>query len=219
MRVAEARWIAQQLADIPFEFRSPVINIGSSTAEFRQIRQPQIHEVVFAPLLAAGTKVIHADLKMAPGVDVAGDLADENVRLALRSHHPRVAICSNMLEHVTSPAAFASYVQDIVAPRGYLIVTVPRSYPFHADPIDTGFRPAPEELVALFPGCKRIASQVVADTSYLQELRGQGLQGVKKGLKDVVGAVISKGDIGKARRDKMRWLNRPFTTTCVLLQT
>jgi len=33
---------------------------------------------------------------------------------------------------------------------GYLVVSVPHSYPFHADPIDTLFRPAPDEVVTMF---------------------------------------------------------------------
>jgi hypothetical protein len=218
MRVSEARWIAQQLADIPLEKRSPVVNIGSSTEVFRTVNQPHIDRIIFAPLVAAGVKVIHTDLKMAPGVDVAGDLGDPNVRRALRAYNPWVAICSNLLEHVTEPSLFAAHVQDVVQPGGYVIVTVPRSYPFHADPIDTGYRPDPEQLAGLFPGTVRIVAQVVADTTYLQELRSLGLNGLRKGIKDVVGAVTANGDVARHRRDKMRWLNKPFTTSCVMLQ-
>jgi hypothetical protein len=37
MRPAEARWIAAQLAGLPREQISPLVNIGSSTREFREV--------------------------------------------------------------------------------------------------------------------------------------------------------------------------------------
>jgi len=218
MRVTEARWIADQLASLPNDRISPLLNIGSSTAEFREINQPHIDRVLFAPLRERGVEVIHADLKQARGVDIHGDMMDPAIQARLRARKPRAVLSSNLLEHVLDPGAFARVIGSFVEPPGIAIITVPRSYPFHADPIDTGFRPRPDELAAMFTGFELVRGEVVADTSYSAELASQGRAGITKGLKTLIGALRPRGDIGRAQRDRLRWLFKPFTTSCVLLQ-
>lgn len=213
MRVTEARWIASRLAELSPEQCSPVLNLGSSTAEFRERRQPHIDELVFAPLRAAGITVIHADLKDAPGVDIAGDVLDPAVQQKLLMRTPRVVLSSNLLEHVTDRPTFARAMMALTPPGGRLIVTVPRSYPFHADPIDTGFRPSPDELAALFAQLRLTRGDIVADTTYAGELVRRG---PRRALKALLGAV-RPGRVGRSYRDSLRWLHRPFTTTCIVL--
>lgn len=216
MRPTEAQWIAEQLANLTHAKASPLINIGSSTAEFRTIKQPHIETLIFAPLRRQGVEVIHTDLKDQPGVDFAGDLMDPAVGDALRARRPKAALSSNLLEHVRDPAAFVRMMVSLVEPRGYVIVTVPCSYPFHADPIDTGFRPTPEELSTLFDGCRTVRADLVTDVTYARELLGLGR---RRALKNLIGALRPTGDAGRARRDRLRWLFRPFTTSCVVMQT
>lgn len=218
MRPAEARWIAAQLAALPRAQISPLVNIGSSTREFREVRQPHIEALLFAPLRERGARVLHTDLKPEPGVDIAGDLGDPAVQAALRAHRPRAALTSNLLEHVTRPAELARAIGALVPPGGIVVATVPRSYPYHADPIDTGFRPTPAELAALFPGFALLRGEVVADSTYAGELFGDGLTGLGKGVRSLAAAVRRRGEIGRAYRDRLRWLFRPFTTTCVVLE-
>ena len=64
----------------------------------------------------------------------------------------RALLCCNVLEHVRDPGEFARRCGTLVMSGGVLAVTVPRSYPHHSDPIDTLYRPTPEEAAALFPG-------------------------------------------------------------------
>jgi len=218
MRIAEAKWIAARLAALPNERISPFLNIGSSTAEFREVRQPHIDRLIFAPLRARGVEVIHADLKQAPGVDVAGDLSDPAVQATLRARRAKIALSSNLLEHVQDPAAFAATIASLVEPGGTILVTVPRSYPYHADPIDTGFRPTPRALARLFPAHAIVDGEEVSDTTYGEELLGQGAAGLRKGLKNVIGALRPYGDAARGQRDRLRWLFRPFTTSCVQLE-
>jgi hypothetical protein len=53
-----------------------------------------------------------------------------------------------------------------------IVVTVPRSYPRHGDPIDTLYRPTPDEAAALFPGTLVVASQIIdSGESYLDTVR------------------------------------------------
>jgi len=218
VRPTEARWIAARLAAYSPDQISPLLNIGSSTAEFRERRQPHIDAEIFAPLRRAGVDVVHCDLKAQPGVDVAGDLADPAVRAALRARHPRAAIASNLLEHVPEPAAFAQMIASLVEPGGIVLVTVPRSYPYHADPIDTGFRPTADEVARLFPGCTVLCGEEVVDSTYGQELWAQGVAGLRAGVRTLMGALRPLGDVPRAQRDRLRWLFRPFTTTCVALR-
>ena len=65
---------------------------------------------------------------------------------------PDAILCCNIFEHVEDRARFASICHDALRPGGYLVVSVPYSYPYHTDPIDTYLRPTPEEIAAMFPG-------------------------------------------------------------------
>jgi 2-polyprenyl-3-methyl-5-hydroxy-6-metoxy-1,4-benzoquinol methylase len=56
-----------------------------------------------------------------------------------------------VLEHVPDPGQVAAAIERVVAPGGYLLVTVPSRYPYHPGPIDTLFRPTVGELRLLFP--------------------------------------------------------------------
>ena len=129
---------------------SPLLNLGSSTRAFREVAKPHIQRELFGPLAAAGVQVFHSDLKQADGVDLAGDILDPAVHGDLKARGFSCLLCSNLLEHVRDRAAVAAACEEIVGPGGLILATVPSSYPYHADPIDTGFRPAPAELAGLF---------------------------------------------------------------------
>lgn len=218
MRPAEARWIARQLEQLPLDARSPLVNVGSSTSEFREVRQPHIDREVFAPLRAAGVQILHADLKPQAGVDIAGDLTDPGVQERIRALQPRVLLCSNLLEHVEDPATLARALRSLLVRGAVAIVTVPRSYPYHADPIDTGFRPTPDELAALFPGCSLRHAEVVEDVTLAQEWLHQGAVGALTALRTLTGALRPIGEPARAHRSRLRWLFKKFSTTCIVVQ-
>lgn len=215
MRPTEAQWIAEQLLAADPSSISPLLNVGSSTAAFREHKQPHIERSIFAPLRDRGVDVVHTDLKQAPGVDIAGDLMAPAVQDQLRAHEFKAAISSNLLEHVHDPRAFARAIASLVVPGGLLVVTVPYSYPYHADPIDTGFRPTPQELAALFDGCTFVSGEIVRDTTYAADLVAGGL----RSLRGVLGALRPWGEVARGQRDRLRWLFRPFSTSCVVLRT
>ncbi len=215
MRLSEAEWISARLAELPHARCSPVLNLGSSTAEFRERRQPHIDRLIFAPLRAAGVPVIHADLKRAAGVDIAGDVLLPQVQDELRRRRPKVVLSSNLLEHVHDRDAFARAMVSLLEPGGLVIVTVPHSYPFHADPIDTGFRPTPDELAGLFPTMRRLRGEIVEDVTYAHDLWRRG---PRRALRSLLGALRLRGDVARAQRDSLRWLARPFSTSCVVLE-
>jgi hypothetical protein len=125
-----------------------------------------------------------------------------------------------LLEHVTKPADLAKICQSITQPGAYVIVTAPFSYPVHNDPIDTYFRPSPEDISELFPDYRMIASTIITSTSFGQDL-----------LKDPI--FLAKAiplrvywllKLWLPRRDyahlnhRLLWLFRPYRISCALLR-
>ena len=148
---AEAAWLADRLERLPADDLSPVLSIGSGDARLRTTLQPWIERKVYAPLARRGVRVVHHDLEPTAGVDVAGDLTDPTFLGSLEQLEIRSVMCCNVLEHVPDPVQVAAAIERVVAPGGYLLVTVPSRYPYHPGPIDTLFRPTVEELRRLFP--------------------------------------------------------------------
>lgn len=157
----EARWLRRELASLPIEDLSPLLSIGSGTAEFRQDRQPWIEGEVFGPFQRRGGVVVHHEHQPGAGVDLVGDLSDAAFLSSLERLDVRSVLCANVLEHLPDIEPVARALTNAVAPGGYLAVTVPRAYPYHPDPIDTMLRPSPAGLAALFPDMDCLASDEV----------------------------------------------------------
>ena len=161
MNLRESLWIRERLARIPDADLFPVLDVGSSTLDYRTRVQPWIDENLFAPLRARGGKVIHADVKQAPGIDLVVDLLDPGDRARLRSLAPRAALVCNVLEHLPERGPLARAVVDLLPPGGHVVVTGPYRYPRHDDPVDTMFRPTPEEVAREFPGTRLLEGAVI----------------------------------------------------------
>jgi SAM-dependent methyltransferase len=172
MFAAEARWVGDRLAAFSAEDLSPLLNIGSSTSGFREAVQPWTVRHVFGPLAARGVGIVHLDARDGPGIDLRADLLDDRDyhRVAARGY--AALLCCNVLEHVRDPGEFARRCAALVRPGGVIVVTVPRSYPHHGDPIDTLYRPTPEEAAALFPASSVVAAEIIdVRESYADEVR------------------------------------------------
>lgn len=222
MRIGEARHIGRLLDGLPAEDISPCLNLGSSTRQFRENDQPHIDEYLFRPLEERAVKVVHADMKEDDGVDIAGDIYDPSVREKIRTLGPRLILCCNMFEHVSDRERLAVSLENLVIERGYVLLTVPFSYPIHYDPIDTYFRPSPEELAALFPNFRKVDSIIVSDTTYLQDLRqANSLAGL---LGHFFISALKFVAIWRGKRKWLShfhryfWLFRPYKVTLLLLQ-
>ena len=203
---AEARWVGAALAKLPDEQLFPLLNVGSQDAAFREKRQPWIDARVFAPLRARGGKIVHLDLAPGEGVDITGDLLDPNVRAQLRGF--RSVLCANVLEHVPDRERFAAALADVTAPGGYLIVTVPKRFPYHPDPIDTMFRPGIEELAKLFPAMEVIDAKVVRSTMLMFFV--QRLLMIRSAPPSTTNPAM--------RREFVRWLPRSIAATAIVFR-
>ena len=168
----EARWVGDRLAGFPPELLSPLINIGSSTSEFRETVQPWMARHIFGPLAERGVEIEHLDARDGPGIDIHADLLDDADFHRVTGGRYGALLCCNVLEHVLDPGEFARRCAALVIPGGVIVVTVPRSYPHHGDPIDTLYRPTPEEAAALFPATSVVAAEIIdAGESYAGEVR------------------------------------------------
>lgn len=171
MLAQEAKWIAQQLST-RVSGLSPLLNVGSSTRHFRTVSQPFIDRDIFQPFVQQGGSVLHLDMKQDDGVDLAGDLMNDQFREVVKSHEVNGALCSNLLEHVENPQLVCDLLVEVVQPAGYIIITVPHRYPYHNDPIDTMFRPDVNAIEALFPSCELVAGEIltIEGTSFAKML-------------------------------------------------
>lgn len=168
----EARWIERQLTGFAREELSPLLNVGSSTREFRERTQPWIAGSLLNPLSRRGVEIAHLDTRAGDGIDIRADLLDDGDFARVRLRRYRALLCCNILEHVVDPNELARRCAALVAPGGIIVVTVPHSYPRHADPIDTLYRPGPGEAASLFPGTLTMAAEILdSGESYRDEVR------------------------------------------------
>jgi hypothetical protein len=193
----EARWWRRVIDRIGPSSLYPMLNVGSSTEHFRTVAQPYIDRHLFRPAREAGQTVIHLDTKEDAGVDLVGDLTDEHV-----GEDTRAPICSA--------------IAKVLPKGGYVFVSCPRRFPYHPDPIDTGFRPTAAALAALFPGMALVASEEVFGDTYLQRLWQRPYQGAKQVVKLFLpfykprAWLVNLGYFG--------YLFRRFSSTCVVLR-
>lgn len=215
----EARWYGRRLRALPKEALYPQLNLGSQTLAFRTRVQPWIDEHLFAPARRRGGLVVHSDLQPADGVDLVGDLTDPAFLAELQTRRFRSLICSNLLEHVVHPERIAAAAAAAVTPGGYLFVSVPFRFPYHADPIDTMFRPSPRQLAGLFPGTVLEEARIVRGTllAYLFERLIRQPPGLGAGRRTDEPRTATEG-LGARLLTWLPWLWQPFEISCVVLR-
>lgn len=211
----EAEWIGQRLSEMRLKASAQVLNIGSSTLEFRTNVQPYIHEKIFKPLAENNIRTVHLDLKKDAGVDMNGDLLEPGFRKVLKERNFDVVICSNLLEHVPETKNFCNAIVDILGAGSRLIVTVPYRYPYHKDPIDTMFRPSVQELYFMFPGTRMITGNYVqSDMSMWGNMR----KNWKFGVLSVIRLLAFHRPGWKNYIQYFRHIPARYAATCLVLE-
>ncbi|TCD06873.1 methyltransferase type 11 [Erythrobacteraceae bacterium CFH 75059] len=215
----EAILMGQWIRSLDLRKGAVCLNFGSSTRHFREVVQPHIDEHVFAPLRQAGVRTIHCDLKVDDGVDEVGDVLDPGVRSRLAGYEPELVICSNLLEHLTDPATFAQACGEILRPGGHCLITVPRSFPYHPDPIDTMYRPEPSEVAALLPEWQVVSAKEIAAGSYADDLRTHAAPTVAL-LRQAIRAAMPfyRPSQWRPAAHKLMWLFKPYRVSLVMLR-
>jgi len=216
MLAAEARWVGNTLDSLAAENISPLLNIGSATADFRERLQPWIDRRIFAPLRERRVDVHHLDIQEGAGIDLHGDLNDDEFMEGLAARRYRALLCCNLLEHVPNPAAICAKVEGLVPVGGYLVVTVPNRFPYHPDPIDTMFRPDVSDIVRLFPNCRLIRGEVL-DCGTGWDYVDRKPQVLIARVRERISGMREHGGV-KGSASFFPWLFREFRQSCALLR-
>lgn len=162
MLVKEAKLIGNILENIQSKYkRLTILNLGSSTDDFRKRQQPYISKYIFSHLDINVTRVVHVDLKDELGVDVVADITKTSDLDILREFPADVLLVSNLLEHVRSFEQTCLNLTKLMNDHTVLIITGPRKFPYHPDPIDNGWRPDVEDIRLAFPNLKVSAYQIL----------------------------------------------------------
>ncbi len=219
MRPEEAETLTQWVRELQLEPGTVCLNIGSSTAEFREEMQPHVESRFIRPLEADGIRFVHCDMKSAAGVDEVGDIIDPKFRAKLKEYGASLLVCSNLLEHLTEPGRFAAACAELVEDGGYGLFSVPLSYPYHPDPIDTMLRLTPEELAAMLPDWTLVRSAAIEAGSYWGDLRATG-SGLSLATRQAARVLVPfyRPSQWRANASRLSWLFRPYRVSIVLVR-
>ena len=149
MRIEEAKRIGQIIHSLDI---GSCINLGSGNVGHLLASKPWVNHHLFLPLAEREVPVVHADLYEYPCVDYKIDLTQPtDFQVLDRQPGPRLFILGNVLEHIPTQKRLhiMKNLTSYMVRGDHLIVSVPQSYPYHADPIDTGYRPEPPQLMEL----------------------------------------------------------------------
>ena len=178
MRDLESKAVGELLRSIEIrEFPEHCINIGAGDILNMKKRKPWVEENVFHILAERRCSLIHTDLFNFEGIDKTLDLSQTDcLDFTGTILGTRLFLCANVLEHLTPKTRVTAVkaIATVLKPGDFLLVTVPQRYPYHPDPIDTMFRPSPDELSALFD-IHWLKTQTVEAGSFSEDLKGMPL--------------------------------------------
>ena len=219
MRPEEAETLTSWVRALNLPPGTVCLNIGSSTREFREREQPHVTERFIRPLEEVGLRFIHCDMKSAEGVDEVGDLLDPAYRARLQRYEADLLVCSNLLEHLTEPELFAKACGELVKESGYGLFSVPLSYPYHPDPIDTMLRLTPSQLAALMPNWTIVRAEEIQAGNYWRDLRESG-SGLSRLVRQVgrVAMPFYRPSRWRENASRLSWLFRRYRVSLVLLR-
>jgi hypothetical protein len=219
LRPQEAIWIGNLLRNLDVELIGRTLELGTSSRSFREISKPHIARNIHKPLIDRGVSITTSDLFDADGVDIVGDIYDPGVQKRLTDVQATTLLVCNIFEHVRDPGEFAKICDKLLLPGGMLIVTVPYSYPYHLDPIDTLFRPKPEEVLRLFPGYQIVSSDIISSDTHADDLRTAKQNVPMTAMKDLLKSLVFRGGVDRslARMHRLLWLFKRYQITCVAM--
>lgn len=219
MRREEAENLTRWVRELKLPPGTVCLNVGSSTRQFREVEQPHVTERFIRPLEEDGIRFVHCDMKQADGVDEVGDILDPAFRQRLKRHEAGLLVCSNLLEHLTQPEQFAKACGELVAAGGYGLFSVPLSYPYHPDPIDTMLRLKPDELAALLPDWTVIRTTEMEAGNYWRDLRESGA-GIERLVRQIARVLLPfyRPRQWRPNASRLLWLFRSYRVSLALLQ-
>lgn len=149
MRFEEAKFIGRHLQKVNF---NSCVNLGAGNLPSLRKKKPWIDEHIFLPLREKGVQITHCDFVSFPEIDLVVDLTnDSSLRQFEKMNGPKCFLLCNILEHIETKSRMEilNNIFHNMCPGDFLLISVPYRYPFHADPIDSGFRPSAAELSSI----------------------------------------------------------------------
>ena len=219
MRAEESLWIKSAISGVVTP-DSLCINLGSSDEVFYQEVQPHIFENIVGYVRhELGAVLLNCDSKSSEGVDMVGDFTSPQFLDEVLLKRPSLILINNLFEHMMPDALshFVTYLDQASESGTKILITVPFSYPIHFDPIDTYFRPSPDELADLFPGWRVLKQDVICSQNYAEEFRQLSWRQVFY-LMARLGLPFIKPKGWIARLHRFFWWNRRFKISGVLLE-
>jgi hypothetical protein len=220
MLIKEAKWFSKRILGIDPSNLFPMLNVGSSSSYTRKISQPWIDKYIFEPIRRKHQSVLHLDMLGAPGVDIVGDLSDSHFLEKLSKINVKSVLCTNLLEHISNIAEVCKILTFLIPVNGYIFVSTPYKYPYHADPIDNLFRPTVQELSSLFPHTRLIHGETVLCGTELDYLSIRRFFANNKRIPSSYTVSNKKKwtEIPKTIIKRIPWLFKHFQATCLVLQ-
>ncbi len=222
----EAEFIGTILDGFSDDELDPVLEIGASTLSFRVSVKPHINENIHSKLFARGIRVIHSDFKPDPDIanpedQIIGDVFDEKIFKRMLDTKPKCILLCNILEHVKNPKELCERIMEISNEKTIIIVTVPFSFPYHRDPIDTLFRPSPEELIKNFNDVEVIHKEIIEGSNFGEHLKKLNhaaafIRLTKEILKIFIHLVTFQ--IKRIKFSRILWLRKNYAVSLVVLK-
>lgn len=218
MHPEEAAWFGSRLPE-PGTSAGVVLNIGSSTREFRSVRQPYIDEQLFRPLNDRGFEILHVDQKASDGVDLVGDLDDAQFVDRLCQLTADIIFCNNLLTHLRNAdrERLIAAVDQILKSGGLLYLSASSRFPYITDPYDSYYRPDDRQLAALFGAYEVVDSAVVqTSSSFVDNLRADKALALRVAARALVPFYNPWSWYVLMRY--LPQMHKPYETACVILR-
>jgi hypothetical protein len=166
MLLAESEWFLSVIDGLNLSPGAKVLNFGSQRLSALHY-QEYIRDNIYRPVSRKHWELLNFDLFPGEGVDISGNILDDDCFTALVQRKFGGVFVFNVLEHLADRTSICFRIEQLLSKGGYLLVSVPFKYPIHNDPIDSRFRPTPHEVLQLFPSCTIVKSDIIIDKSYL----------------------------------------------------
>ena len=177
MLLEESIWVGEKIDEIILLNSLPILNVGSSTKEYRTQRQSHIQKNIFDLIPNESKNVIHLDMKAADGVDIVGDLYDRNFLEEIKTLKVKCILFNNVLMYLDKKQRkkLSEILNEILEKDGYLIVTNSHVFPPAPDPVESYYRASPDKLQQeLFENFNIIDAKIIENNySFNKQLKAR----------------------------------------------
>ena len=215
MLIKESEYLKELICALPKE-NLKILNFGSQSSKYLK-KQPYIYENIINTVIKEGHTITNLDLQDVDGVDLVGDIFNDDFFLKLKEMNFDVIFVFNILEHVTKLELMISRLQELVKSGKYILFSGPYKYPFHMDPIDNMFRPDVNEVSNLFNKCVKISGKQLLDYPYSKYLFKSSFVFIKEVFR-IVAFFYKFEKWKKVVLPKLKWIFTRFEVTCVLFK-